>query len=57
MSIREYANKMGHEIVGKLRRKPDQSGAQYYLDDAMNEYLVNKRSGVICIVTFDGGVL
>lgn len=56
MSIREYADQIGFEVVGKLKFiqiEPD--GARLYYDDAQNEYYKSKTG--ICIITADGGVI
>lgn len=63
--IREYAEKVGHEIIGKLQRHPEleyrtdrdtlepvRSKDRAYLDEAGNEYYVGKRG--VCIITADG---
>ena len=63
MTIREYAEKCGHEIVGKLTRHPELEEDQYhvedadraYLDEANNEYYIGKKG--VCIITADGGVI
>lgn len=63
MTIRKYAKAHHHKVVGKLRRvtplksNRDQDGTPYriYIDEANNEYTVN-RNGV-CIVTVDGNVM
>lgn len=59
MTIREYAKKNDHEIVGKLVRRTEFETEQHkcraYMDDAGNEYYVQKNG--ICIVTADGGVI
>ena len=68
MTIREYANKVGHEIVGKLTRRPEweyqtngytgetkHSGFKHYSDEGGNEYIRGKDD--VCIVTADGGVI
>lgn len=64
MSIREYAKMHGVKVVGPLRRinapgriLRDQDGTPYrlYVDDAMNEFTINRNG--ICIVTADGCVI
>ena len=67
--IRSYANEVGHQIVGKLTRRPGlewtldwdtgekkPSGYRHYSDDAGNVYIVSKTGGV-CIVDAEGGVI
>jgi hypothetical protein len=71
MTIREYAKICGHQIVGRLTRRPEweyeyddswmaggkkHSGCKHYADDGGNEYIIGK-DGTICIVTEDGGVI
>lgn len=62
MTIREYAQSVGFEIVGKLSRFP--KGETYgidnrkqcaYIDEAGNEYYSDK--GGVCIVTADGKII
>lgn len=64
VSIREYAKAYNVEVVGPLRRISisgrtlrDQDGTPYrlYVDDAMNEYTINRNG--ICIITVDGNVI
>lgn len=68
MTIREYAQSVEHEVVGKLTRKPEyecntdamtgeriHSGYKHYSDEANNEYIVGKKG--ICIITADGDVI
>lgn len=58
MTIREYAKKCGHEIVGKLTRHPELEIDKYdraYLDEVNNEYYIRKKG--VCIITADGGVI
>ena len=68
MNIREYASKVGHEIIGKLERHPEmefttdsftgervRTKEKFYMDEAKNEYWVGKKG--VCIVTADGGVI
>lgn len=67
MTIREFAKERGFEIIGKLTRHPEKewitdpySGekvhdARVYVDEAGNEYLVDKKG--ICICTADGSVI
>ena len=65
-AIREYAKAHNHKVVGKLHRvqlgkttdsyrDPDGTPFKLYMDDAYNEYTVN-RNGV-CITTVDGCVM
>ena len=67
-AIREYASKVGHEIIGKLERHPEleykadhatlqrvRSKDRAYLDEANNEYYISKNG--VCIITADGGVI
>ena len=66
--IREFAKSVGHEVVGKIVRRPDLeydtdwydgskkwSGYRSYVDEAGNEYIIGKTG--VCIVTVDGGVI
>ena len=57
--IREYAEMVGHEVVGKLTRHPEfeipELGCREYMDEAGNEYIVSKTG--VCIITADGGVI
>ena len=67
MTIRQYAKQVGHEVVGKLTRRPELeyttdfcgdsvwSGYKTYTDEAGNEYDV--KDGSVCICTADGGVI
>ena len=68
MSIREYAKASGHQIVGKLTRRPEweytmnwatgekrHSGCRHYSDEAGNEYIIGKEGN--CIVTAEGAVI
>ncbi len=68
MTIREYAKKVGFNIVGKLTRHPEREwdinymtdekyyiGAKVYLDEAKNEYYITKKG--ICIVTTNDEVI
>ena len=61
MTIREYAKQYNVEVIGNLhripcdRRDPDGTPYQLYVDDAGNEYTVNRNG--ICIVTADGNVI
>ena len=62
MTIREYAQRHGFDVVGKLKRIPafdgrDPDGKRYrfYMDEANNEYTINSNG--VCIVTADGGVI
>jgi len=67
-AIREYADKVGHKVVGKLTRIPDKelmldgftgemkrTKAKFYVDEGGNEYWVSKNG--VCIVDFEGGVI
>lgn len=58
MSIRKQAERLGHEIIGRLTRLPEwerSTKERAYIDDAGNEYYT--RRGVLTIVTADGGVI
>ena len=68
MTIREYAEKCGFKIVGKLTRHPEKEyetdgfdggkkhcGCRYYTDEAGNEYWIGPKG--VCIVDADGGVI
>ena len=68
--IRQYAKAHGHKIVGKLTRRPEweyiidpvtdkkkHSGDRCYSDEAGNEYIANPKSGYICIIDAEGGVI
>lgn len=68
MAIREYAQKVGFKIIGKLTRHPEREwninymtgekyyiGAKIYSDEAGNEYYISKKG--VCIVTADDGVI
>lgn len=64
MKIREYAEKVGHEVVGKLTRHPELERPideysprlhRFYMDEAGNEYLVSKTG--VCIIDAEGGVI
>ncbi len=58
MSIRKQAERLGHEIIGRLTRHPEwerSTKERAYMDDAGNEYYT--RCGVLTIVTVDGGVI
>ena len=63
MTVREYAKIKNFKIVGKLKRIKDKyygvcnNHYSVYLDEAKNEYCVDKKAGCFCIVTFDGGIL
>ena len=63
MTVREYAESIGFEVVGKLRRLPDGSygreGKKHsplWVDEAGNEYWGDMNGGY-CIITADGGVI
>lgn len=62
MTIREHAQSVGCDVVGKLTRFSkgktfDNKGHQQqaYIDEAKNEYYCSK--GSICIVTADGSII
>lgn len=58
MTIREYAKKFNHKIVGKLTRRPEWErvkGERWYMDEDGNEYY--NKSGSVFIITKDGGVI
>lgn len=58
MSIRQQAQRLGHEIIGRLTRRPEwerSTKERAYIDDAGNEYYT--RRGILTIVTADGGVI
>ena len=68
MTIREYAKKVGFNIVGKLIRHPEKeyetnwttgekynTNTRFYLDEAGNEYYINKRN--VCIVTINNEII
>lgn len=67
MTLREFAKQNGHEIIGKLTRRPEweyttdykgdpkHSGCKHYSDEAGNEYISGKNGH--CIVTADGAVI
>lgn len=67
MTIKEYAKAHNHGIVGKLTRHPEAEwyyefgkriqykGYKVYLDEAQNEYSINKHG--VCIITADGNVI
>lgn len=58
MSIREQSKRLGHEIIGRLTRRPEWESStkeRAYIDDAGNEYYT--RRGILTIVTADGGVI
>lgn len=67
--IREYAEKVGHQVVGNLTRRPEwewdrdwisgekkHSGCRHYTDEGGNEYIIGKAGGVV-IVDAEGGVI
>ena len=69
MNIREYANSIGFEIIGKLTRcskleksynydleKYERVSKRVYIDEADNVYHVGFTGG-FCIVTPDGVVI
>jgi len=58
MSIREQSRRLGHVIIGRLKRRPEwerSTKERAYIDDAGNEYYT--RRGILTIVTADGGVI
>ena len=58
MTIREFAKKVDHEIIGKLTRHPEWEASKKeraYLDEGKNEYYI--KDGSVVIVTADGGVI
>ena len=56
--IRNFAKENGFEIVGKLHKCCDlDRNTRFYMDEAENEYLLNKTEGTITIITADGGVI
>ena len=67
-TIREYASKVGHQVVGRLTRHPEweyqtnsitgerkHSGCRHYSDEGGNEYIVGKKG--IAIVDAEGAVI
>ena len=67
MRVRDFAASKGFEIKGKLRRMPEQkpmdteakkkkSACAYYMDEAGNEFWMERDGSGGCIVTKDGGV-
>lgn len=67
-NIRKYAEQVGHQVVGKLTRRPEweyqmdsftgekkHSGCRHYSDEGGNEYIVGKTG--IVIVDAEGGVI
>lgn len=63
ISVRELAKILNFEVVGKLKRISDRKygfGNHYpvYVDEAGNEYLLNKVGGVTpgCIVEANGRI-
>ena len=70
MTIREYAKKFGHEIVGKLTKQVFtereysfykeayvDKKTVYWTDEVGNEYYNSKRYAHPFIVTVDGAVI
>jgi hypothetical protein len=58
VTIREYAARREHEVVGKLTRRPEwerRSGERWYIDEAGNEYM--SYHGFFMILTPDGCVM
>lgn len=69
--IREYAEQVGHQVVGNLTRRTDweyyykieggflkkkRSDCRHYTDEGGNEYIIGKTGGVV-IVDAEGGVI
>lgn len=67
-SIRKFAEEVGHEVVGNLKRRPEweyttdwltgekyHSGYRHYSDEGGNEYIIGKNG--ITIVDAEGGVI
>lgn len=67
-TIREYAKEVGHEIIGKLTRRPEweytqdsitgdkrHDGSRCYIDEGGNEYYIYKKG--FTIVNIDGEVI
>ena len=69
--IRNYAEQVGHQVVGNLTRRTDweydykmeggfvkkrHSGCRHYCDEGGNEYIIGKAGGVV-IVDAEGGVI
>lgn len=64
MTAREYAKAVGHKVVGKLKRMPNKHYGMdnkhsypWWIDEAGNEYLIDKKAEQFCIITADGGVI
>ena len=68
MLVREFAASKGFEIKGKLRRMQEQkhmdaeaknkkSACAYYMDEAGNEFWMERDGSGGSIVTKDGGVI
>lgn len=68
--IRKYAAEVGHQVVGKLTRQAEwewdrdwisgekkHCGSRIYTDEGGNEYLLPRKTGGVCIITADGGVI
>lgn len=56
MNIREFAESVGFEIIGKLKYiKKEKDGTRVYYDKAGNEFYQSKTG--ICIIDADGGVI
>lgn len=58
--IREYAKKVGFNIVGNLKQMPNTNfvtgeSTPWWIDEANNEYIIN--NGRICITTANGGII
>lgn len=61
MTIREYAKKHDHKVIGKLKRMPDETciikGEHHrfriYSDEAGNWYQVDWKGNCVCIATED----
>lgn len=67
-NIRKYAEQVGHQVAGKLTRRPEweykmdsftgekkHSGCRHYSDEGGNEYIVGKTG--IVIVDAEGAVI
>jgi len=62
MTIRQYAKRVGFEIVGKLRPmsasyKPEKMHEVFWTDEAGNEYYRSHDGKSACIVTAEGAVI
>jgi hypothetical protein len=57
-NIRAYADSIGFEVIGKLKRfKNYDRHCRIYLDEGGNEYLVDTLVNAITIITNDGCVI